>query len=131
MAQKLSDAQKELLKRYGRLYRIHHSNLNKISVEQEYESVKREMDRQSLNHQDYEEFERMEKYLQAADDLIREGEEKKVANNYGIIKIIVGMILLFLGIGLSADTSFFFYGALLSGIGLIINGGMDIYFAKE
>ena len=75
MAQKLSDAQKELLKRYGRLYRIHHSNLNKISVEQEYESVKREMDRQSLNHQDYEEFERMEKYLQAADDLIREGKE--------------------------------------------------------
>lgn len=131
MAQKLSDAQKELLKRYGRLYRIHHSKLNKISVEQEYESVKREMDRQSLNHQDYEEFERMEKYLQAANDLIRVGEEKEAANNYGMVKIILGAILLFVGIGLSADTPFFFYGAILSGIGLMINGGMDIYYAKE
>lgn len=40
MAQKLSDIQWELLKKYGRLYRIHHSKLNKISVEQEYKSIK-------------------------------------------------------------------------------------------
>lgn len=131
MAAKLSNAQKELLKRYGRLYRIHHSQINKISVEQEFESVKREMDQQSLSHQDYEEFERMEKYLKAANDLIRDGEEKKAANNYGVVKIILGAILLFVGIGLSADTPFFFYGAILSGIGLMINGAMDIYSAEE
>lgn len=54
-----------------------------------------------------------------------------MVNNYGIIKIIVGMIFLFLGIGLFVDMLFFFYGVLFSGIGFIINGGMDIYFVKE
>lgn len=131
MATKLSEAQKVLLKRYGRLYRLHHSKLNKISVEQEYESVKQEMYRQCLSHQDYEEFVRMEKYLEAANDLISEGNVKAAANNYGIVKIIIGAILLFVGIGLSADTPFFFYGAILSGVVLVINGGTDIYYAKE
>lgn len=131
MASKLSDAQKGLLTKYGRLYRIHHSKLNKISVKQEYESVKREMDRQRLTHQDYEEFERMEKYLKAANELIREEEEKKAATSYGTIKIVIGALLFFVGIGLSADTPFLFYGAILSGIGLMVNGGMDMYYAKE
>lgn len=127
MYSKLNNDQKELLKRYGRLHRIHHNSFNKISVKQEYETIIQEMARQQLTHKDYEEYERMEKYLSTANKLLLE-EKTKESNRYsGVIKIIIGVILFIVGVGLSADTNFFFYGAIFSGLGLIISGGIDAY----
>ena len=127
MYSKLNNKQKELLNRYGRLHRIHHSPLNKISVKQEYEATIQEMARQQLTHKDYEEYERMEKYLKTANELLLEEKTKESNRSSAIIKIIIGIILLIVGVGLSADTDFFFYGAIFTGLGLIISGGIEVY----
>jgi len=128
MAAKLNGIQRDLLREYGRLYRLHHSKVYHIDVKSQLEQAKQEMKRENLTHEDYVEFTKMEKYLATADGLIQEEEQKKATESSGVIKIVIGVLLLFLGIGLSADTPFLFYGLIFSAIGLIVKGGMDLYY---
>ncbi|MEM7375070.1 MAG: hypothetical protein AAF587_41130 [Bacteroidota bacterium] len=63
------------------------------------------------------------------------GEEVTIEKDFlnkGIIQIVLGLFLAFIGIGLSLDMKgFLFYGAIFGGIGLIVLGGMNIHSYRQ
>lgn len=131
------DQKKVLFEQYRKLNAaINFPRGGKAYIEQkkrELEEVKKIMARNNLSHQDFIEYKNMQRYLSTADNLIAEEKEKEKSIQSDTIKIVIGAVLIFIGMGLTdaMNGKMIFYGAILGGIALIILGILGINDAKK
>ena len=127
---------KQILERYGYLKReINMSYLGNPRMEQlklEMANVIFDMELNDLTHQDYIEFRNKRNKLAHKKSLIEKVKTRKKTLKKGVFLLILGLLLILFGIGLTELTNggIIFYGLIFFGISLIILGGLEIYAFK-